>query len=172
MKFPCSKRTSESSNVICIDRHKHCDGTKDCPNGEDEERCVDISPNVIDHHSRAAIRQSNGAILAAKGPARYHLNCSFDDLVDGLCPCYTQHNETIICKNSNLTAIPVGLSDTIRILNLEFNAIEVIDSHVINQYGNLSVVSFRGNKLTRIESETFQSLSKLKRLLVNLDSGS
>jgi hypothetical protein len=48
--------------------------------------------------------------------------------------------------------------------NLENNLIDYIDSHVINTYVNLSIISLRFNRIKRIQNFSFKDLKKLTRM--------
>ncbi|KAB0801519.1 hypothetical protein PPYR_05873 [Photinus pyralis] len=151
--FPCYNSTT------CVPQRNVCNFHKDCTEGDDEDPalCANLSGS-LNMISRTLSKSS------AKKFDYHNLYplCSLTGFPKG-CLCILQFR--IVCKNRNLTEIPIGISDNVSHLILSNNSIGVINPASIANY-NLKVLHLEGNTLQTIAPQVFAQQTNMERLFL------
>ncbi|XP_074596656.1 uncharacterized protein LOC141851766 [Brevipalpus obovatus] len=164
-EFPCSRSVDENNRTICLQRFLHCNGSKECPNGEDEEDCHDLHGTLMEKQNELARKLNYSEHIHTNYLTNIiHENCTIAELSLGKCGCDLSHPYKVLCSGKQYEQIPANLSTGIHVLNLDESRIKFIDPPIMNRYWNLTTLSLKYNLISSINNETFSELSRLRRL--------
>ncbi|XP_063288243.1 relaxin receptor 2-like [Pelobates fuscus] len=149
-QFPCGNLS------VCLPQPLHCNGHKDCANGDDEENCVDNSgwPKLFDIIQSA---RGNRAMLEDE----IH-DCELD-LSPEHCIC---RRRMINCSMLELRTVPL-VSSNVTILDLKENKIKFLPDGGFQTYQKLERLFLQNNKLRSISRFAFSGLFRLRILYLS-----
>uniref|UniRef100_A0A3P9KE91 Oligodendrocyte myelin glycoprotein b n=1 Tax=Oryzias latipes TaxID=8090 RepID=A0A3P9KE91_ORYLA len=84
------------------------------------------------------------------------LGCGVLSVCPSVCSCSSGHR-VVDCSSRGLTKLPPGLQHNIHFLNLSFNSMQSLDSH-LSRYGHLRTLDLSFNRLVRLPSALPRSL--------------
>ena len=169
--YTCPGHYKCLGSPVCILPHQRCDGTRQCPDGDDEWHCDVICPGGCNCTGLTFLCTNGGlffppadiSIWARKLDLHRNniseLNGTFDKL--------TSLGELILVENS-ISAISRGAFSTLvnlYLLDLSYNKIQHLDNGAFIGLSNLLYLNLRGNTgVAKIHHYTFSGLSKLPSL--------
>ncbi|KAG9340153.1 hypothetical protein JZ751_021877 [Albula glossodonta] len=143
-QFPCGNLS------VCLPQPRHCNGMQDCPNGADEENCVDNSgwPHLFDAFLKTNIQESKECLL---------------DIFPDVCHC---KGMKVNCNSKELLDVP-AVSSNVTALELNSNRIKSLQADLFIRYQNLERLHLQNNSIKTISKRAFSGLYKLKRLFLS-----
>ncbi|XP_056417855.1 relaxin receptor 2 isoform X1 [Hyla sarda] len=144
--FPCGNLT------ICLPRTFHCDGTKDCENGADEDYCGDNNgwPNMFDEVHWKPNEEMDPQ------------ECCLTQFPD-ICECKDTELE---CVEASLQAVP-HVSSNVTLLSLKGNQIHSLPDKAFGNYKDLTNLFLQNNCLKNISQKAFFGLYQLQKLYLS-----
>ncbi|KAL2094679.1 hypothetical protein ACEWY4_009398 [Coilia grayii] len=161
-------------------RPQHCNGLQDCPNGADEENCVDNSgwPQLFDAFMKKTVQEAEECLLEV-----YPEQCQCEGRVVN---CHSRNllhvppvssNVTVLVLNSNqITSLPPDLFIRYRHLeklyvsfgdlyaHLQNNSIEVISRRAFSGLFSLRQLYLSWNRISTLKAGIFSDLQNLQWL--------
>ncbi|RXN28716.1 relaxin receptor 1-like protein [Labeo rohita] len=143
-QFPCGNLS------VCLPQPQHCNGQQDCPNGADEENCVDNSgwPHLFDAFMKTRVQESKECML---------------DVYPDVCHC---EGRKVNCNGKNLLHVPV-VSSNVTALHLESNSIEIISKRAFSGLISLRKLFLSQNRIVSLKAGIFSDLSSLEWLILD-----
>ncbi|XP_046695317.1 relaxin receptor 1 isoform X2 [Silurus meridionalis] len=143
-QFPCGNLS------VCLAQPKHCNGQQDCPNGADEENCVDNSgwPHLFDAFMKTRSQEPKECML---------------DVYPDVCYC---EGWKVNCNNKNLQHVP-AVSSNITALELNSNGLISLHSDLFVRYRHLERLHLENNSIEMISKRTFSGLFSLRKLFLS-----
>ncbi|XP_051522877.1 relaxin receptor 2 isoform X2 [Myxocyprinus asiaticus] len=143
-QFPCGNLS------VCLPQPQHCNGQQDCPNGADEENCVDNSgwPHLFDAFMKTRVQESKECML---------------DIYPDVCHC---EGQKVNCNGKNLLHVPV-VSSNVTALHLESNSIEIISKRAFSGLFSLRKLFLSQNRISSLKAGIFSDLSSLEWLILD-----
>ncbi|KAK2911955.1 hypothetical protein Q8A67_004088 [Cirrhinus molitorella] len=143
-QFPCGNLS------VCLPQPQHCNGQQDCPNGADEENCVDNSgwPHLFDAFMKKRVQESKECML---------------DVYPDVCHC---EGRKVNCNGKNLLHVPV-VSSNVTALELNSNRIESLSRDLFIRYRHLERLHLESNSIEMISKRAFSGLISLRKLFLS-----
>ncbi|XP_058632806.1 relaxin receptor 1 isoform X2 [Onychostoma macrolepis] len=143
-QFPCGNLS------VCLPQPQHCNGHQDCPNGADEENCVDNSgwPHLFDAFMKTRVQESKECML---------------DVYPDVCHC---EGRKVNCNGKNLLHVPV-VSSNVTALELNSNRIESLSRDLFIRYRHLERLHLESNSIEMISKRAFSGLISLRKLFLS-----
>ncbi|XP_060718790.1 relaxin receptor 1 [Tachysurus vachellii] len=143
-QFPCGNLS------LCLAQLKHCNGQQDCPNGADEENCVDNSgwPHLFDAFMKTRAQEPKECML---------------DLHPDVCYC---EGWKVNCNNKNLHHVP-QVSSNITALELNSNNLVSLHPDLFIRYRHLERLHLENNSIESISKRAFSGLFSLRKLFLS-----
>ncbi|KAK7164715.1 hypothetical protein R3I94_003184 [Phoxinus phoxinus] len=140
-QFPCGNLS------VCLPQPQHCNGQQDCPNGADEENCVDNSgwPHLFDAFMKTRVQESKECML---------------DVYPDVCHC---EGWKVNCNGKNLLHVP-AVSSNVTALELNSNRIESLSRDLFIRYRHLERLHLESNNIEMISKRAFSGLISLRKL--------
>ncbi|XP_077087220.1 relaxin receptor 1 isoform X1 [Siphateles boraxobius] len=142
-QFPCGNLS------VCLPQPQHCNGQQDCPNGADEENCVDNSgwPHLFDAFMKTRVQESKECML---------------DVYPDVCHC---EGWKVNCNGKNLLHVP-AVSSNVTALELNSNRIESLSRDLFIRYRHLERLHLESNNIEMISKRAFSGLISLRKLFL------
>ncbi|ROI27653.1 Relaxin receptor 2 [Anabarilius grahami] len=143
-QFPCGNLS------VCLPQPQHCNGQQDCPNGADEENCVDNSgwPHLFDAFMKTRVQESKECML---------------DVYPDVCHC---EGRKVNCNGKNLLHVP-SVSSNVTALELNSNRIESLSRDLFIRYRHLERLHLESNSIEIISKRAFSGLISLRKLFLS-----
>ncbi|XP_018410238.1 PREDICTED: relaxin receptor 1-like [Nanorana parkeri] len=151
-QFPCGNLS------LCLPQLLHCNGHKDCPNGADEDNCVDNSgwPKLFDTIQSARGNQ------ATQEDETQDYECVLDVYPEE-CEC---RKRLVNCSSQGLHFVP-AVSSNVTAFDLKDNGIKSLPDGVFHRYHHLEKLFLQNNELQTISRQAFSGLFRLKMLFLS-----
>ncbi|XP_030648172.1 relaxin receptor 1 [Chanos chanos] len=143
-QFPCGNLS------MCLPQPQHCNGQQDCPNGADEENCVDNSgwPHLFDAFMKKNVQESK--------------ECSLGVFPD-VCHC---EGRKVSCNGRQLQSVPL-VSSNVTALELNSNRITSLPPDLFFRYRHLERLHLENNSIEAISKHAFSGLYSLRKLFLS-----
>ncbi|XP_031427859.1 relaxin receptor 1 [Clupea harengus] len=143
-QFPCGNLS------VCLPQPQHCNGLQDCPNGADEEDCVDNSgwPQLFDAFMKKTIQEEEECLL---------------DVYPDQCQC---EGRVVNCHSRNLLHVP-AVSSNVTVLVLNSNQITSLPPDLFIRYRHLEKLHLQNNSIEVISRRAFSGLFSLRQLYLS-----
>ncbi|XP_055055653.2 relaxin receptor 1 isoform X2 [Misgurnus anguillicaudatus] len=143
-QFPCGNLS------VCLPQPQHCNGQQDCPNGADEENCVDNSgwPHLFDAFMKKRVQESKECML---------------DIYPDVCHC---EGRKVNCNGRNLLHVP-PVSSNVTALELNSNRIKSLSRELFVRYRHLERLHLESNSIEIISKRAFSGLYSLRKLFLS-----
>ncbi|XP_071043338.1 relaxin receptor 1 [Parasteatoda tepidariorum] len=152
-EFPCGNTS------VCLERVKHCDGIKHCPNGEDEQGCADAHGSLNSLlKGMKQYPELQDAILDGSFD-----NCSLDYIPD-YCECI--QFTSLYCGSKNLTSLPRGIGKHVTKLVLMNSSLQHLSREAFSMYIGLKIIHIEGNNIPILNSGLFLRLTNVTVLVL------
>ncbi|XP_072550530.1 relaxin receptor 1 [Salminus brasiliensis] len=167
-QFPCGNLS------VCLPQLKHCNGQQDCPNGADEENCVDNSgwPHLFDAFMKTRVQEPEECMLDVYPEecfcAGWKVNCNGKHLQQ--VPAVSCNVTALELNSNGLVSLPADLFIRYRRLerlHLENNRIELISKRAFSGLFSLRKLFLSQNRISSLKAGIFTDLSSLEWLILD-----
>ncbi|KAL6463098.1 hypothetical protein MHYP_G00274890 [Metynnis hypsauchen] len=137
-QFPCGNLS------VCLPQLKHCNGHQDCPNGADEENCVDNSgwPHLFDAFMKTRVQEPEECML---------------DVYPDVCFC---EGWKVNCNGKHLQQVP-AVSSNVTALELNSNRLISLPADLFIRYRRLERLILDENRISSLRQKSFEGLKSL-----------